>query len=236
MGSETQTTYVAIASLFLVYLLPIISGMVNIYLKFKIWLYGKTTTGDVIKTWCVISSSPRGTNRVYYMQFSFIHDVTHSYLHALVHKYCIVKFDIDHEREIFPQELINICIEYIGYESITFWYGPYVLKQSYNQSIYQTVGEKKVNVMYDATNPYNATIPDMKGKDLRTILMTCLVIIVFIASYTFLYLYFRIQILVILGVMVSLLVFIPAIAIQCKQTRLCCCCKQRHGLQIECQI
>ena len=131
-----------------------------IYARIKRNKYGQETTAEVKRLWIEYERSKNASQSTkhYYVKFSFINDVTHLFLPKLFYK-----FTLDGNHAILPQELINICMEYIGYNQIQFWYGPYTVeKLEINQIAYVKIVKLEypriINIIYDTDDPYNAQI------------------------------------------------------------------------------
>lgn len=117
------------------------------------------TTGNVDDQWKEVKKSG-GKNTNYFVKFSFIDDRTNSLLPKIIQKY--TKVIIDNKYQILPQDVINLCIEYIGADSIKCWYGPYEVKTDVNGILYNKLSKGgDINIKYDKYHPNNADITNM---------------------------------------------------------------------------
>ena len=214
--------YIVLVLLSIMYSLPLLASINHLILIYKRWRYGKETTAEIINTYSKIGHK---RNITHWMQYSFIHDETEIYIHKLVTNY--VQGALFHD-------LTEIIMEYIGYNSILFYYGPYESECTYDPTEYQPIIQGDVNILYDTTNPYNLALIGMQKFGYWKEFAGFIIPWFFMAWFTFLYFMWDSMIGLIFGVLFAVIQPPLCLWVDCSMYKLCCY-KQHHQLQIELQ-
>lgn len=244
-NSENLLLITSIISLMMMQSLTTFVCGIYYYARFKVWKYGRKTTAKVLKCW---SRTPRNQSKKYgngksrathYMTFSFRHDQTKLYLPLLVEKYTTISAK-KYSKIVLPKEIINLCIQFIGYESITISYGSYEITREYQTGTYYTIGDDEVEIKYDTTNPHNVDFIVDENRRCSVLLLAGWMVIsgfVGLQSHWIItgYEFPAMSVLSLLFGIVSFILLIPPTVSIWNKYNLRCCCKKNPELQIEWQ-
>ena len=121
------------------------------YLKFITWRDGILTTARLIHIW--------SETHAFHAKFTFTDNRTHSYLYKVIEREMLIQ--INNQWRRLPNDIINLCIEFIGYESVIFCYGSFTVTNTINRKIYKQLSHRvghKIDIIYYEDYPQGAQI------------------------------------------------------------------------------
>eukprot|EP01084_Bolivina_argentea_P008608 16114_1 len=117
--------------------------------------YGIHTNATITKKWKQMGEG-EDTSYYFYIQYKFDDKraiITNQCMKILIQKL------IPKDSNIFlPNDIITLCVEYIGTVFI-FWYGPYYVTTRIDENVYDMLYQRDdINISYDPKYPHNAII------------------------------------------------------------------------------
>eukprot|EP01084_Bolivina_argentea_P243560 408279_1 len=135
----------------------------ELYLMYRLHKYGIITDAKITHKQCTGLASEYNKNTThqhsnhakYQISYIFYHDQSNKIMKILFNIYCV--FDI-------PNDITNLCLEFIGYDAYQYCYGPYITNNmEVSESVYIKCPQNGefMKIKYDPKHPNNRIILDI---------------------------------------------------------------------------
>eukprot|EP01083_Nonionella_stella_P056424 148567_1 len=119
--------------------------------------HSATCSGTIIHRWVDVTTNDDGSkDETFHIKYRFDDrrvQINEQWLPRLFDKFLFYP-----NEDECPMDVINICVQYLGMDAITFWYGPFIAQKSTSESKWKAFRlGTPIEIQYDTTNPQNCT-------------------------------------------------------------------------------